>query len=118
MNGTNSNSAEKRLADRSDLSPALECSVLDPETGQRWTALLQDISLSGLSLVVNSKVCAGRRLVAEIANRETGVRQFVGLAVRHSDKSMSAKSWLLGCSLEQQLTAEEVGYFNDRPIPG
>src|SRR5437879_4894124 len=118
MNETKSIPSEKRLACRCGLNPGIECRVLDPETGQRWSGLVLDISCFGLSLLLESKIDPGHRLVAEIDNRHKGVPQYVGLTVRHSDFFVSTKNWLLGCSLIQELTAEELYLFKDEQPVG
>jgi hypothetical protein len=103
---------EKRLADRCTLHPPVECRVTDPTTGLHWLGWVHDLSRTGVSLLLESRISPGYQLLAEIPS-ETRVSQFFRLTVRHSERLPQEDVWLHGCSLAPHLTMEALGWVRE-----
>jgi hypothetical protein len=91
--------AVRHLCHAADWTVAVE--VSDQE--ERWSAVVRDVSVSGMGLVVGKLCDPGTLLEVEIES----VLRVPSLSMRVVRmRKQAANSWLLGCLLAEQLSAD------------
>jgi hypothetical protein len=93
--------AVRHLCHATEWTVAVE--VSDQE--ERWSAIVRDVSVSGMGLAVGKLCDPGTLLEVEIE----GVIRVPSLSLRVVRmRQQAGTSWLLGCLLAEQLSADEL----------
>jgi hypothetical protein len=95
--------AVRHVCRAADWAVAVE--VSDQE--ERWPAIVRDVSVTGMGLVV-AKLCdPGTLLEVEVEGTTRASLSRLSVRVVHVRKQAD-RSWLLGCLLAEQLSADEL----------
>lgn len=92
-----------RLRSEQDIT----CYGEEAKTG--WLGGIQDISLSGLSLVLQRRFAPGTVLVVELATKPSG-RLYRLVRVLHATQENNDR-WILGCAFARPLGEHELQTF-------
>jgi serine/threonine protein kinase len=104
---------ERRAAVRYPLGVATDCAVEtslhvpEADTNHQWPASVEDISRSGLALVLARRMEPGTVLVVDLEGQDgKTVKSLQAKVVRLQDRGFG--QWLVGCKLLEPLSPEEV----------
>jgi len=95
--------AVRYLSQATDWTAEVEVS----EKEERWSAVVRDVSATGMGLVVDRLCEPGTFLEVELEGTTRVPIPPLTMKVVHCRKS-GAKSYFLGCLLERELSPEEV----------
>jgi hypothetical protein len=79
--------------------------ILDQKS--RWKGLVQDVSASGLGLLLDRRFETGVLLHVEITDEATGA-SFAWLVKIRWVRELAARKWSVGCMFNQELSAEDL----------
>jgi hypothetical protein len=100
--------ADRRVALRYlSKPPNQDCEVETTEQEERWPATIRDISQTGLGLLVGRPFDPGTLLEVELERTRRRRRAMV-LRMRVVHVRRQDQGWLLGCSLETELSAADL----------
>jgi serine/threonine-protein kinase len=80
-------------------------------TGHTWTAKLNDISQTGVGLVVNRRFETGTLLTIQLVNSDVDVERTMTVRVMNV-RDRGDGTWMLGCSFSGQLSDDELQAFS------
>jgi serine/threonine protein kinase len=99
---------ERRVSVRFSSKQDSSCAPLGGERACRWPAKIQDISSTGLSLLLGRRFEPGTLLLLQPEGGEDpSLPQTLLVRVRNA-RSQPRRKWLLGCTFARRLSEEEV----------
>jgi hypothetical protein len=109
ISGTNGSlpTLERRAAVRYHSETLVPCAPVPEAEDDPWSARVQDISTSGIGLVVDRYVEPETLLAVQLQGDELVTSYTVLVEVRNA-RRQSDDSWHLGCAFARELSHEEV----------
>lgn len=99
--------AERRATVRYQSTAQGSCQTFPSRRESAWDAAIRDISTSGIGLVLGRRFEPGALLSIEVMDRSEGQMRQLLARVAHATARREG-GWLIGCSLINSLTDEEV----------
>jgi hypothetical protein len=97
----------RRVAVRRPCRPGTSARVAASRGLLARSALLVNLSQTGLALRLRRRVKRGSRLLIEMTNADLGLAYDLAARVVHSTQ-LPAGQWLIGCAFARELTAAEL----------
>ncbi len=82
------------------------CHTTDALSGEFWAAAVQDISATGIRLLMKRRFKPGTRLVVELMNGAGKMTHTLPVEVVRN-LSRPDESWMVGCTFERELSEDE-----------
>lgn len=98
---------ERRACVRLQSSAKGSCQSLSMQRETNWDALVRDISCSGIGLVLPRRFEPGALLAVELSEAPEGRTRLLLARVARA-VSQTEGHWLIGCTLANPLTEDEV----------
>jgi len=99
--------SERRATVRYPCNLKSACGLPEADPNARWPAEIQDLSATGIRLLVHSRFEPRSMLVIELPGVEPGTTMGILAKVVHV-KARGPDEWLVGCVFRRLLRAEEV----------
>jgi len=100
--------ADYRAAPRHSFNPEILCQVIHPDTNRHWPAWVRDISVTGISLLVEPRLDPGTSLILDLRMRNGLFSRRLNAEVKHSAICFPNNCWLHGCVFQENLSDQEV----------
>jgi hypothetical protein len=98
---------ERRAFVRYSCTHNISCRPIQSEGMDRWPAMIDDISLNGLSLVICRPFAKGEILALELPNAPESFRRRLFVRVIHA-QAQPGDVWVVGCRFIHRLTDYEL----------
>jgi hypothetical protein len=99
---------ERRCAPRDTAGASISCAVREPRTGRWLPTAIRDISVTGISLLLEQPFEPGQLLTIELRHDKCGWTRKYLIEVRHADICYPNDDWLHGCRFARPLSDEEL----------
>jgi len=99
--------AERRAAVRFPCNLKSSCGIPEADHSARWPAEMQDLSCTGIRLLVHCRFEPRSMLVIELPGSATGNTEPILAKVVHV-KNRGPNAWLVGCVFRRLLRPDEV----------
>jgi hypothetical protein len=99
---------ERRTSVRYPCNLETACAPVAAESGASWGALIRDVSLGGVSLLLNRRFEPGTLLRVELRDADETERT---LFVRVVYVGKKGSGWQHGCAFTRNLSEDELGSF-------
>ncbi len=86
-----------------------------PTTGESWLGKLRDISATGVKVLVNRRFEIGTLLVLELPRPGWDASRMLLCRVVRVTKESLGRDWEVGCSLDRELSDDEVQSYLEFP---
>lgn len=103
----NAELSDRRATVRYPCNLKSNCGLPEADPNARWPAEVQDLSTTGIRLLVHSRFEPRSMLVIEVPGVESGSRMGILAKVVHV-KAHGPDEWLVGCVFRRLLRPEEV----------
>jgi PilZ domain len=105
--GRFSGGKERRKSERCSCHQGTCCRVIDPETSHLWPGGIWNISLGGISLLLQPRFEPGRVLTVELWHTARKFFCRLDMEVKYSGLCLPNGAWLHGCAFSRPLQPEE-----------
>ncbi len=106
-NGKPASGRDRRAAVRYHSKRAISCAPVPEADEERWSARVQDVSSTGIGLVVDSYIEPETYLEVQIQDEDSDRPAGFVVRVVHAQEK-GAGEWLLGCVFARALGDEEI----------
>lgn len=101
------NGNDRRAAVRYPCTLETSCYPVGAEERDSWTARVQDISVSGIGLIVTHPVQPGASLGVDLQSPDQELTYTLMTQVVHA-RPQADGTWMLGCSFARSLSEDEL----------
>jgi serine/threonine protein kinase len=107
--GSKHSGKEQRRHARFPCSRPGRCLPVAGHPDDQWTAIINDVSLSGVGLTVNRRFEVGTVMQLQLHDRPKGAPQYLLVrVVRQQQQGKSPRRWVLGCVFAAPIDKEEL----------
>ena len=98
---------DRRAAVRHFVKPGVTSTACIPQQTRPWKAIIQDLSTTGIGLVMLQSFDGGTELAVELFSPDMLLSYTVLTRVAHATQQANG-SWLVGCRFVRELSEEEL----------